>query len=114
MIGINKAPVVSAGLRTDFLTAAADVDPQSLGKLVGQLECIGVIIQNRLSNLDNTANNTELLVGTGAGCVYHMLPGQESPLIYCNNLNDIWVQMKTAAMTPCQFVVICYSIDPEA
>lgn len=87
----------SVGERTDFYEGRASVsDAQALGKITGPLECVAVILQNRLNNLDDSPNPLELMVGTGAGCVWQMLPGVESPIIYCNNLNDIWVKVRMA------------------
>lgn len=97
MIGINKGPIVLAGLRTDFFEGRANVtNPIALGKLVDARECVALVIQNRLNNLDGSGNPCELLVGAGGGCVWQMLPGQESPLIYVTNLNDVWVRQRIA------------------
>lgn len=90
MIGINKAPIV-LGIETFMLQARASVQPQPLGK--GRI--IGVIIQNRLNNLDGTGNNVELMIGFGGGQLWQMLPGQESPILYANDLEDIYIRVRT-------------------
>lgn len=93
----QSLPLLIAGLRSDFYEGRATVDDaQALGKIVGPLECVAVILQNRLNNLDDTANPLELMLGTGAGCNWQMLPGVESPIVYCNNLNDVWVKVRVA------------------
>jgi len=97
MLGINKGPIVLAGLRTDFYEGRANVtNPIALGKLVDARECVALVIQNRLNNLDGSGNGCELLVGTGSGCIWQMIPGQESPILYITNLNDVWVRQRVA------------------
>lgn len=97
MLKIGSAPIVLAGLQTKFYTGRANAtNPQALGKLVTGLNVIALIIQNRLNNLDNSANNVDLLVGTGGGCVWQQLPGTTTELIYCTNLNDVWVKVRQA------------------
>lgn len=97
MLGINKGPIVLAGLRSDFFEGRANVtNPIALGKLVDARECVALVIQNRLNNLDGSGNACELLVGTGSGCQWQLIPGQESPLIYVTNLNDVWVRQRVA------------------
>ena len=89
MLGINKGPIV-LGLETVFIQARADLQPQPLGK--GAI--IGVVIQNRLNNMDGTGNNVEIMVGFGTGQVWQMLPGQESPIIYAADLEDIYIRTR--------------------
>lgn len=96
-MGINKAPIILAGLRTNFFEGRANAtNPQALGKLLESLNCVAVIIQNRLNNLDDSGNPLELMVGTGGGCIWQLLPGVESPLIYVTNLNDVFVKVRVA------------------
>ncbi len=97
MLGINKAPIVPNGLRTDFYEGKANViNPIAFGKLVDKRECVALIVQNRFSNLDGSGNACELMLGTAGGCIWQLIPGQESPLIYVNNLNDVWVRQRIA------------------
>lgn len=97
MLGINKAPVVLAGLQSQFFEGRANaIEAQALGKLVQAFNCVAVIIQNRLNNLDDSGNPLELMVGTGGGTPWQLLPGVESPIIYCTNLNDVFVKVRVA------------------
>lgn len=103
--------VLLEGFKTEFYEGKAIVsDMQALGKLVGPFDCVAIIIKNRLMNLDNTANPLELMIGTGGGCVWPLLPGETSELIYVKNLNDVWVKVRTevvdAAGTPGEIVTI--------
>jgi len=81
---------MAANLETNFIQARADAQAQPLGKGA----CVAVIIQNRLNNINGTGNNTELMVGSGTGQIYQMLPGQESPIIYARDLEDIYVRTR--------------------
>ena len=109
MIGINKGPIVS-DLRTDFYTARARVQPTSLAQAKGA-GVLAVVFQNRLTNLDGTPNAIDLMIGTGGSGsgVWMLLPGQESPVIYTANLNDIWVSVRTGAVEV-EFVYLCYRV----
>jgi len=97
MTGINRAPIVLDGLYTRYYEGQASVDnPQALGKLVGLRNIVAVIIQNRLNNLDNSPNPIELMIGAGSSCLWQLLPGTESSVIYASNLNDVWVRARVA------------------
>ena len=106
-------------LETAFFQARADVQPRPLGKGA----CVAVIIQNRLNNIDGTGNNTELMVGWGTGQIYQMLPGQESPIIYVRDLEDIYVRTRSTLndadpavlvdAEPVDFVVFMFRERPE-
>lgn len=87
MIGINKGPIV-LNLKTVFVNARAGAQPQPLGK--GRM--VACVIQNRLTNIDGTGNGAVLMVGFGTGQIYQMQPGQESPLIYAKDLEDIYIR----------------------
>lgn len=90
MTGINKAPI-TLNIESYMIQARADVQPQPLGK--GRI--IAVIIQNRLNNLDDTGNNVEIMWGFGPACLWQTIPGQESPVIYANDLEDIFMRVRT-------------------
>ncbi len=94
MTGINKAPIV-LGLVTEFIQAQANTLPQPIGK--GRI--VAVIVQNRLNNINTgtTGNNTDIMIGFGAGQIWQLLPGQESPVIYANDLEDIYLRTRTGA-----------------
>lgn len=98
----NQTILLDTGLAsvTDFYEANATLNPQALGKAgrSDRREVFAVIIQNRLTNLDNTNNVLDLLVGTGGGCVWQLLPGAESPLIHTRNLNDVFVKVRAAVI----------------
>ena len=89
MIGINKAPIVD-DLETIFAHVQAGISP----KAIGRGEIIAVIVQVPLTNPDGTSNNSELFVGSGSNQIYFMIPGQESPVIYAEDLKDIYVKLK--------------------
>lgn len=95
MIGINKGPI-TLGLLTVFQRMTVGVQPSPLGK--GAM--VGVIVQNTLNNVDvgTTANNIEIMVGDASAQVYQMLPGQESPVIYADDLEDVYVRVRTGAV----------------
>ena len=99
-MGKNQSIISDSGLVTvtDFYEGTAAVNPQALGKAgrSDRPEVFAVIIKNRLNNLDNSANAVSLIVGTGAGCIWPLLPGEESPLIHCRNLNDVFVRIQQA------------------
>lgn len=88
----NQGPVSLIGLQTAFIQARAGLQAQPLGKGA----CVAIVIQNRLTNMDNTGNSIELMVGYGTGQIYQMLPGQESPIIYCADLEDIYIRIRAA------------------
>lgn len=105
MTGINKAPIC-LDLETDYLLCTSTLIEQKLGKG----NCIAVIIQNRLTNDDATGNALELMVGKGNGQIWNMLPGQESPVIYANDLEEIYIRTRVAVAggSTFQFVVMVY------
>ncbi len=105
MTGINKAPI-SLDLVTEFIQARADVQPQPIGK--GKI--VAVIFQNRLNNINatNNGNNSDIMIGYGSGQIWQLLPGQESPVIYANDLEDVYLRLRLAAGTPCDVAVIVY------
>jgi len=89
MTGINKAPIV-LGLECEIVRVKVDAQPRPLGSG----KCVAVIIQNALNDDDGNGNNFELMVGRGNGQPWQMIPGQESPVLYCNDLSDISVRTR--------------------
>lgn len=95
MLGLNKAPIVD-GLESVFMRVLAGIAPKSLGRG----EIIGVIFQNPLTNADGTSNTSELFVGNGTNLIWFMIPGQESPVIYAEDLKDVYVKLNFPATNP--------------
>lgn len=85
---------------TDIYEGQAALVAQALGRAgrADRLEVFAVKLQNRLTNLNNTPNPLELMVGTYGNTDWNMLPGQESPWIYTRNLNDIFVRVRVAVV----------------
>lgn len=89
MLGINKAPIVS-GLESIFMRVQATPNP----KAIGRGECVGVIFQNPLLDVDGTTtNNAQVWIGNSTDFIWMLIPGQESPLIYAEDLKDIYVKL---------------------
>lgn len=105
MRGNNATLIMPGNLETVFIQARAGVQAQPLGKG----SCVAVVIQNRLSNIDGTGNNVELMVGFGTGQIYQMLPGQESPIIYCADLEDVYLRVRSG-VTECDVPVFVYRL----
>lgn len=106
MIGINKGPIM-LDLETNFIRVTAPVQPRALGK--GAI--VAVVIQNALNLMNGTANASEVMVGSKTGQPYQMLPGQESPIIYARDLEDISIRVRDTAVgagTPVDVTVIVY------
>lgn len=94
-------------LTTVFDRAKVRVQASALGK--GKI--VAVIVQNTFNNMDNTANNQEIMVGSATAQVYQMVPGQESPLIYATDLDQVWARVRDTAVgagTPCDVTLIIY------
>ncbi len=105
MTGINKAPI-TLDLESDFLRVNCDLRERPIGKGA----CVAVIFQNRLLNDDGTGNALEAQVGYGAGQPWNLLPGQESPVIYANDLEKIYVRTRAAVagVSSFQLTVLVY------
>jgi hypothetical protein len=100
---------IDSCLVTEFIRCNAPVQPRALGK--GAI--IGVIVQNTFNLMTGVANASEVMVGTASGQPYQMTPGQESPIIYADDLEDIWIRVRdTDAIgtpgTPVDVTVIVY------
>jgi len=93
MIGINKGPI-ALNLETQLIRATIGVQPRALGK--GAI--VAVVVVNTLNNMDSTNNATEIMVGNATGQPYQMLPGQESPLIYASDLDDVYARVRTGVV----------------
>lgn len=89
MLGINKAPIVD-GLESIFFRVAATPNPAAIGRG----ECVGVIFQNPLFNVDGeTPNNANVWIGNSTDMIWLLIPGQESPLLYAEDLKDIYTKL---------------------
>ncbi len=89
MLGINKAPIVE-GLESVFFRVGATQNPQPLGRG----ECIGVIFQNPLLGVDGVTPSTgSVWIGNSTDFIWLLIPGQESPLVYAEDLKDIYVKL---------------------
>lgn len=87
--GINKAPIVE-GLESILLRITATQNPQPIGRG----ECIGLIFQNSLFEADqDTTNNANVYVGNSTDQIWLLIPGQESPVFYAEDLKDIYVKL---------------------
>lgn len=88
-----KQPVVLSNVITEFTRATVNV----LASPIGKGTILAIVIQNPLNNADGTGNNTDIMVGRGAGQPYQMLPGQESPMIYADDLEQIYTRVRSVA-----------------
>lgn len=96
MLGINKAPIVE-GLESVLFRVAATQNP----KAIGRGECVGVIFQNPLFDVDQeTPNTATVFVGNSTDMIWALIPGQESPLFYAEDLKDIYVKLKFPFPSP--------------
>lgn len=90
MVGINKAPIVD-GLESVLMRVTATQNPQPIGRG----ECIGVIFQNSFFEADQATPNTgSVYVGNSTDQIWFLIPGQESPVFYAEDLKDIYVKLK--------------------
>lgn len=98
---------IDSCLATEIIRCNAPVQPRALGKGAA----VAVIIQNGFNLMDNSANNSEIMVGNAVLQGYQMIPGQESPLFYVRDLEDIWIRVRDTAVgagTPVDVTVIVY------
>lgn len=98
---------------TEFSRAKVRVQASPLGK--GRM--VSVIVQNTLNNMDSSSNNSEIMLGSASGQPYQLIPGQESPEIYANDLEDVWARVRDTdaigtAGTPCDVTLIIYKEKP--
>ncbi len=92
MLGINKAPI-SLAMRSVFLRVLVSLNAKQLGRG----EIIAVIFQNPLLLPDGNANPVVVAIGEGGGQPWQLLPGQESPIIYAEDLKDIYLKINSGA-----------------
>lgn len=88
MLGINKAPIID-GLESVLFRITATPNP----KAIGRGECIGVIFQNPLLDAASDPNTGQVWIGNSTNMIWLMLPGQESPVFYAEDLKDIYVKL---------------------
>lgn len=101
---MNNTPI-SLELETHIIRVKVTVIPAAIGKG----DCIGVIIQNTLTNLESVANpqagnNLDVMLGGGTGQMYQMIPGQESPLYYALDLEDVYLRVRQAIIVDAELV----------
>lgn len=92
----NNTPI-SLDLETQIIRVPVQLQPAAVGKGA----CVAVIIQNTLTNLESTAapqagNAIEVMLGGGAGQMYQLLPGQDSPVYYCTDLEEVYLRVREA------------------
>ncbi len=89
MLGINKAPIVD-GLESVFFRVTATPNPHAIGRG----ECVGVIFQNPFFEADQeTPNTASVYIGNSTDLIWLLIPGQESPLVYAEDLKDIYIKI---------------------
>lgn len=91
----NMPPFLLA-LDTDIIYPRANLQPSPVGKEA----CVAIVIQNPLNNIDaaGSGNALDLQVGKRTGQPYQMLPGTESPVIYCRDLEEVYVRVRKAVV----------------
>jgi len=85
---------IQRDLVTVFIRAKSRVQASAVGKGA----CVAVVIQNTFVNMNGTANNSEIMVGNATAQPYQMLPGQESPVIYASDLEEVWTRVRDTAV----------------
>ncbi len=89
VLGINKAPIVE-GLESILMRVEAIANPHP----VGRGECVAMIFQNPLLDVDGeTTNNAQVWIGNSTDAIWLLIPGQESPVFYAEDLKDIYVKL---------------------
>ena len=83
-------------IETVFSHVLAEINPKEIGR--GKM--VFVIFQNPFLNPDGTTNNSNVFVGSASNMIYLMIPGQESPPIYAEDLKDIYIRLNFPAETP--------------
>lgn len=83
-------------LETIFSVVKAERAPKALGRG----EMVALIIQNPLTFPDGTTNISEVFVGSGTNMLYFMIPGQESPYIYAEDLKDLYIRLNFPVINP--------------
>lgn len=86
----------NSDLETIFSRFQAGIGPKALGRG----EMISIIVQNPLTNADGSANTSELFFGSASNMIYFMIPGQESPLVYAEDLKDLYIKLNFPVNNP--------------
>lgn len=105
---MDNVPALLLDLETEIIAPTANLQPSAIGKG----PCVAIIIQNRLSNIDNpiTGNGLTLMIGKRSGQFYERLPGTDTPMIYTSDLENIFVRVQAAAggFSSLSYCVIVY------
>ncbi len=110
MLGINKAPIVD-GLESVPFRIRVTANPAAIGRG----ECIGVIFQNPLLDADGeTSNTASVWVGNSTNMIWLLIPGQESPLFYAEDLKDIYAKLKFPFPNPNGVILTAAPFDGGA
>lgn len=88
---MNKGSLPFFGdIETVFSHILVGIAPKAVGR--GEMVCL--IVQNPLFYADGTENTGEIFVGSGSNYIYSMIPGQESPYLYAEDLKDVYIKLK--------------------
>lgn len=94
-------------LETVFLRCNAPIQPRALGK--GRIRYVR--IQNTFNLMNGNANTSEVMVGNAIAQPFQLLPGAETPDIYADDLDRVWIRVRDTAVglgTPVDVTVIVY------
>lgn len=83
-------------IETIFAHVQCRIDPREFGRG----EMLFLIVQNPLLNPDGTTSNAMIWVGSASNMIYLILPGQESPPIYAEDLKDLYMRLNFPAVNP--------------
>lgn len=98
-------PSVNDCVETVFIRARSRVQPSALGKM----RMVSLVIQNTFNNMDGTANTSEIMVGNATGQPWQLVPGQQTPEIWADDLEDVWTRVRdTNVGTPVDVTVIIH------
>lgn len=105
----NNFDTFTGQWETIVIRARSRVQPSPIGKGA----CVAVIIQNTFNNMDNSANNSEIMVGNATAQPYQMVPGKESPIFYITDLENIWTRVRDTDAdgthgTPVDITILIY------
>lgn len=95
-------------LETIFSRFQVGIGPKALGRG----EMISIILQNPLTNADGTNNTSELFFGSASNQIYFMVPGQESPLVYAEDLKDLYIKLNFPQPNPNGGILIAAAFAP--
>jgi len=95
MVGINKAPLID-DLESIFSRVKAGIAPKAFGR--GQI--VALIVQNPLLRADRTANNSPVWIGNATNQIWYLLPGAETPVLYAEDLKDLYLKIDFPAANP--------------